>query len=128
MPAEEHVPTYVREHGPLETPLRLARLSEEIASLKLEPAWQRGERVARTLVKEGHLRAVLSLLPTGASLQEHQADGPVTVHCLQGRMRLQTPVAPAVTLSAGELVALDAGVRHSVEALDDTAFLVTLAL
>jgi quercetin dioxygenase-like cupin family protein len=127
MASEEHIPAYVQEHGPLEIPLRLVRFDECIAALRLDPGWQRGERVAHTLVKEGLRRAVLTLLPAGAQLQEHQAGGAATIQCLQGRLRVQTAVAPPMDLGAGELVALDAGVRHSAEAITECAFLVTLA-
>jgi quercetin dioxygenase-like cupin family protein len=127
MPAEEHVPSYVREHGPLATRLRIIRFANELASLKQDPAWQHGERVARTLVKEGRLRAVLTLMRAGTRLHEHQTEGAATIHCLSGRMRLDTVGSDPVELGEGELAALDAGVKHSVEAATECAFLVTLA-
>jgi quercetin dioxygenase-like cupin family protein len=127
MSAQEHTPAYVREHGPLQTPLRVVRFANEITSLKQDPAWQSGERAARTLVKEGRLRAVLTLMRAGMRLHDHKTDGAVTVHCLQGRMQLQTAIGHPLELIEGELVALDAGVTHSVEALTECAFLVTLA-
>ncbi len=128
MPTEEHVPTYVREHGSLETPVRLVHLNEALTGLRQEPAWLRGERVAQTLVKDGHLRSVLTLLPAGTELPAHHAAGPATVHCLQGRMRLTTQPAPPLELAAGDWVALDTDVEHSVKAVTECACLVTLAL
>lgn len=122
----EQVPTYVREHGSLETPLRVVRFANEIATLKNEPAWQNGERVARTLAKEGRLRVVLSLMRRGSRLHEHQTEGATTIQCVEGRMRLLSP-GREIELLAGELVALDGGVRHSVEAATECAFLVTIA-
>jgi hypothetical protein len=65
---EAHEPAYVREHGPLEVPLRHVRLNDELASLKRQPAWERGERVAKTLVKEQGLNAVLTAIHAGAAL------------------------------------------------------------
>jgi len=123
---EAHEPAYVREHGPLETPVRHVRLSDELASLKREPAWERGERVAKTLVKEQGLNAVLTAIRAGTALHEHRTEGPVTIHCIAGRIDLTVPDG-TVELVAGDLVALDGGVRHSVHANEESAILVTLA-
>jgi quercetin dioxygenase-like cupin family protein len=122
----EHVPAYVREHGPLETALRVVGFANEIASLKDEPTWQRGERVARTLTKEGRLRIALVLMRQGSRLHEHKTEGATTIQCLEGRMRLLS-LGREIELLPGELVALDGGVPHSAEAVSECAFLVTIA-
>lgn len=126
MPAEEHVPAYVREHGPLETPVRVLQLANELALLKQEPGWQRDNRLAKTLAKEGSLALVLSVMRAGAHAQEHQAAGPVTIQCLEGTLRLQREGHP-IDLVAGDIVVLDAGVPHSHEALTDCAILLTVS-
>ncbi len=126
MPAEEHVPAYVREHGPLETPLRVLRLANEIALLKQEPGWEHDNRLAKTLAKEGPLAVVLSVMRARAHAQEHRAAGPVTIQCLEGTLRLQRAGQP-IDLVAGDMVVLDAGVPHSHEAITDCAILLTLS-
>jgi quercetin dioxygenase-like cupin family protein len=126
MAAEEHVPAYVREHGPLATPVRVLQLANEIAMLKREPGWEQDNRLAKTLTKEGSLAVVLSVMRAGAHAQEHRAAGPVTIQCLEGTLRLQRAGHP-IDLVAGELVVLDAGVPHSHEALTDCAILLTLS-
>jgi quercetin dioxygenase-like cupin family protein len=83
-------------------------------------------RRAVTLVKQGGMSVVLTHLHSGATLQEHGAPGTATVQVLDGHVRVQigdkTLEAPA-----GRLIAFDSGVRHSVEALEDSTLLLTIA-
>ena len=126
--AEQHVPTYIREHGPLATTVRSVRLREALDAIEQEPAWRGGsaERLAHTLSKDGRLRVVLTRLRAGARLHEHRADGPVVVQCVQGHLRFTAEGEP-IELAEGQIVMLGARVPHSVEALDECAFLLTLA-
>jgi quercetin dioxygenase-like cupin family protein len=101
-------------------------LRAEAAALRQEPAWQRGDRNAKTLVKETGFRVVLTTLKSGGRLREHQAPTRLTLHCLEGRLRLHTEVETA-ELAAGELLAVAGGIEHDVEALEDSTFLLTLA-
>ncbi len=121
-----HEPAYIREHGPLEVPLRILRLDDQIAEIKRDAAWEREGRVGKTLAKEGALSVVLTVMRAGAALHEHQTEGPITIQCLSGRLELSAD-GRTVELAAGELAALDGRVRHSVKALADSASLVTLA-
>lgn len=84
-------------------------------------------RAAKTLVKEGPLRITLVALRRGAALAEHQVTGPVAIQVLSGRLRLDTR-GGTITLAAGELAALDAGVAHAAEALDDALLFITVAM
>lgn len=63
----------------------------------------------------------------GAPLEEHQVTGPLSIRLLAGRLRMDTH-GGTVTLKAGELAALDAGVAHAAEALEDAALLITVAM
>jgi quercetin dioxygenase-like cupin family protein len=100
-------------------------LTHEIDQLRGEEAWQRGDRNAKTLLKDPPLRLVLTLLKADARMDSHQTEAPVTVHVLSGRLRLTMEDGP-VELSPSQMVALDAGVRHDVVALEESAFLLTL--
>jgi quercetin dioxygenase-like cupin family protein len=68
---------------------------------------------------------VLTHLHAGGTLREHAAPGPATVQVLDGRVRLQIG-DDSFEATAGRLVAFDAAVRHSVEALEDSTLLLTL--
>lgn len=124
--AEDQVPAYVREHGALESPVRLAHFSEELAAMKASRAWLDGDRTARTLTKDGALRIVLTAMKQGATLLEHHADGPLSLQCLAGTLRLSA-AGQTLELREGDIASIDAAIPHSVEALAECAFLLTIA-
>ena len=82
-------------------------------------------RAAKTLVKEGPLRMTLVALKAGASLQQHQTAGPSSIQALSGMARVETPAGTTV-LPPGGLVVLDAGVAHSVTAIEHSILVVSL--
>jgi quercetin dioxygenase-like cupin family protein len=101
-------------------------LADEIASLKREPSWQKGDRNSRTLVHESQLRIIVTTMKAGARLHEHRTEGAVSIQTIQGHVRLSTAQG-VVDLPEGRLVAVRSGVSHDLEALDESAFLLTIA-
>jgi quercetin dioxygenase-like cupin family protein len=101
-------------------------LIDEIGRLEQESSWTRGHRNARTLVQERGLRVVLVALKPRARLAEHAAHGQVTVHVIAGRMLAHLPDR-TVEVFADRLLSLEAGVSHELEALEECAFLLTIA-
>jgi quercetin dioxygenase-like cupin family protein len=101
-------------------------LGAELASLKGEASWQAGDRNARTLVEEPTLRTVLVVMKRGARLREHDANGRVCIHTLAGLLRVRLPVQ-SVELPPGHLLTLERRLPHEVEALEESAFLLTIA-
>jgi quercetin dioxygenase-like cupin family protein len=83
-------------------------------------------RRTRTLVKLGPLRATLIELDPGAVIAEHQAEGPITVQPLEGRLRFSAEGRDH-DLGPGDLLALAPRVRHSVSSSTGARFLLTLA-
>lgn len=101
-------------------------LAAEQASLKQEASWQHGDRNARTLLKEAGFRIVLTVIKPGTRIKEHSTEGRATIQTLAGRLRVHLPGQP-VDLPVGHLLALDRNVLHDVEALEESAFLLTIA-
>lgn len=95
------------------------------AEMRREDAYQRDGHTARTLVREDDVRIVLIVMRAGARIAEHQANETASIHVLSGRMRLRLPDHDA-DLPAGRLLVLQRGLRHDVEALVESAFLLTL--
>lgn len=93
--------------------------------LREEIAYETSGYTARTLVREPDLRVVLVVMKQGARMLDHQAETTASVHVLSGRLRLHLPGKP-VELPARRLLALDAGLRHDVEALEQSAFVLTI--
>ena len=82
-------------------------------------------RIARTLVKEGPLRLTLIGVRAGGGMHEHVADGPITIHVLEGTVVVHV-AGETQTLDTGRIMAIDGGVRHSVDSSDGALFLLTL--
>jgi len=100
-------------------------MAAEIQRLKAEPTWSSGHS-ARTLVKHDDLRLVLIALAAGHRIPEHKADGRLSVHVLSGHIEFRAE-GRTFDLRAGGLLALDRAVPHDVTALDESAFLLTIA-
>lgn len=73
------------------------------------------------------LRQTLIALSSGQRLEEHDSPGDATLHVLVGRVRLSSG-DDAWDGSPGDLLIIpDAPARHAVEALEDSAFLLSVA-
>jgi quercetin dioxygenase-like cupin family protein len=111
---------------PLHGPLQRFDLGAEIDRLREERAWQRGQRNSITLRKGEGMNVVLLLMKAGDRLEEHAAPGPLSLSVREGRIRFM--VAEEVAEAGPDtLLACDAGIRHTVEALSDAVFLLTIA-
>jgi len=101
-------------------------LAHEIDGLHHEPSWQRGDRNAKTLVQERGLRVVLVALQPQARMVEHESHAQVTVHVIAGRLRAHL-ADRTIEVAVNRLLSIEAGVAHELEALEESAFLLTIA-
>lgn len=115
----------LRSPGPLENPILSFDLNAEIEQLRKENAWQ-GGRNSKTLVKYVDFRVVLTVLKSKARLHEHKAAGRISVQAVAGHIRMHVQ-DNVYDLPAGHLLALERALPHDVEALEDSAFLLTIA-
>lgn len=108
-------------------PLLRFDLSQEIEQLHKDDAWF-GEvgRSSTTLVKHRDLRIVLIAMKANTSMHEHKATARISLQTLDGKLRLRLP-GQTVELPRGHLLTLDQCLSHDVEALEDSAFLLTLS-
>ncbi len=84
------------------------------------------KRRAVTLVKQGGLSVLILRLDAGGTLAEHSAPGATTVQVLGGHVCVQLG-DETLDMPVGRLIAFDANVRHSVEAIMDSTLLLTLS-
>lgn len=112
---------------PLAGDVMVFRLDEERVRTADPAAVKRGGPSARTLLKDGPLRVTLIVLGAGGAIAEHSADGPITVHVLDGDIRF-TAAGQAHELRAGDLLSTHGGIRHSVASEHSGSFLLTVAL
>jgi quercetin dioxygenase-like cupin family protein len=100
-------------------------LTSEVDRLHRESTWNTGQN-ARTLIKYDDLRVVLMALKAGARIPEHKANGRISVQVLSGHVRLNA-LGRAFDLLPGSLLALDERAPHDLEALEESAILLTIA-
>lgn len=113
--------------GTLSRPLLQFDLTSELDLLHQDESWkQAAGRSSKTLVKHPDLRIVLIAMKAKTCMHEHTAAARISVHTLSGHIQLNLP-EQVVDLPAGHLLALDECVPHDVEAVKDSAFLLTLS-
>jgi quercetin dioxygenase-like cupin family protein len=100
-------------------------LSTIEADLRREDAYARDGHTARTLLREPDLRVVVVALQEGASMADHQIDQTGSIQVLTGQIRLRFPER-GVELKAGQLFIIPAGAKHEVNAMVESAFILTL--
>ena len=91
-----------------------------------EKPWKDGKRNAITVFKTSGLRIVLIALHQGSEMTRHIADGIISVQVLEGLIQFNTD-EQSVELSKGQMLALHERIHHSVKALQESIFLLTLA-
>ncbi len=111
---------------PMHGPLQSFDLEAEIARLRGEKEWREGRRNAITLRKGEGLSVVLLVMTAGDRFDEHAAPGPISVGVREGCIRFTTPEGE-VEGGPETLLTCHAGVRHTVEALEDAVCVVTIA-
>jgi len=111
----------------LAEPLLQIDFERELQQLRQEDSWQRETgRSSKTLAKYPDFRIVLILMKSGTRMRQHRAEGRISIQQLKGQVRIHL-ADRKVTLSTGHLLVLDCGVLHDVEALEESALLLTIS-
>ena len=111
--------------APMAAPYLEFDIASELEQLRREPAWQSGQN-AKTLVKFDDLRIVLMSLQARSRIPGHQTEGRISIHAVAGHIQVRAQ-GRTFDLPSGRLLALDRGLPHDVEALEDSAVLLTIA-
>ena len=114
------------EQRVMNQPTMIFNIPDELREMKAGEQWKTGHRGAKTLVKNNALRVVLVALSKGMRDDEHKAEGAITVAVALGSVRF-TASGTDTVLATGALLTLAGGIPHAVEALEDSAFVVTVA-
>ena len=80
-----------------------------------------------TLLMTENMHVIRMVMPAGKEIPEHKAPGEIIIHCMEGQIAL-TAMGKTEQLDAGQLICLSAGQPHSVHAIMDSSFLLTLLL
>lgn len=109
----------------MDAPMVSIDIPEFIKQLKTEVTWQTSDRNAITVFKTNGLRIVLIALHEEAVMQEHVTDGILSLQVLEGEINFSTD-NESKRLRLGEMVTLHAGLAHTVKAIKESVFLLTL--
>ena len=102
-------------------------LNQFILKIKEESTWAESDRNSMTIFKSDSLRIVLMGLHQNAELKPHRANGIITVQALEGRINFITE-QKTVLLEKGQMIVLHENIEHSVMALTESFFLLTITL
>jgi len=112
----------------LARPLLQIDVEQELQQLRQEESWHRETgRSSKTLAKYPDFRIVLILMKSGTRMRQHTAEGRVSIQQLKGRVLIHLEAHRRVEVSAGQLLVLDCGVLHDVEALEESSLLLTIS-
>ena len=102
-------------------------LNQYITQLKSEQAWLNSQRNAITLFKTDAMRILMIGLHAGGSLPEHKAEGIISVQVLKGHIRFIVG-EDEKKLVEGHMLTLHEKIPHTIVAVEESVFLLTMAL
>lgn len=100
-------------------------LNKFIAELKQETTWADTDHNSITVFKSDTTTIVLIGLHENAELKEHTAIGNISVQVLDGKINFLAE-EKIFSLAKGQMITLEANVPHSVTALKESFFLLTM--
>jgi quercetin dioxygenase-like cupin family protein len=109
----------------MDAPLVRMDIPEFIKELKREATWGNSDRNAMTIYKTNGMRIVLIALHKEAVMKKHTAEGIISVQVLEGEINFSTD-NESIVLGQGNMIALHTGLPHSVKAIKESVFLLTL--
>jgi len=129
MQNKSNIATLLRPEGNrvLNAPLVEMDLHEFIEQIKNESTWKNSDRNSITIFKSDAMTIVLIGLREKAELKPHNANGVISVQVLEGKINFITAQHIAL-LDKGKMITLQENIVHSVMALADSFFLLTLSM
>ncbi len=96
-----------------------------IKQIKKETPWTESDRNAITIFKTNGLSIVLIALHKNATMPKYQTHSLINIQVFDGEIELTTD-DDAVNLTNGQMLALHSGISHSILAIEETVFLLTV--
>jgi quercetin dioxygenase-like cupin family protein len=111
----------------LDAPLLTFDLTDIVENIKKEDVWKMGERNSITLVKSAYMRIVLIALHEQTEMNFHQSGNMISVQIIEGELNIQTDKKSEI-LKKGNLLTLHEETKHTLIALKESVFLLTIAI
>jgi quercetin dioxygenase-like cupin family protein len=96
-----------------------------IDDLKKQQNWLNGEISSVILLSSPTIKVLLTLMHEGTEVISYQADDSVTFQVIDGSMILHIG-DESILIREGEMLTLDEKLKYSFDAVEETAFLLTL--
>jgi quercetin dioxygenase-like cupin family protein len=109
----------------LDAPLVEMDIQRYKEQIKQEETWRNSDRNAITIFKSDGMRVVLIAMHKGAEMKTHTAPGTISIQVIEGQILFHTE-QKSVKLIEDQMLALHVGIPHSVQALDESVFLLTI--
>ncbi len=100
-------------------------LHAQIELLLREEVYRHGHN-SKTLAKFPDFRLVLTVIKGGERIHRHAAAGRISVQTVAGHIRMHVG-EKLLDLPSGRLLVVDRSIPHDIEAIDDSAFLLSVA-
>lgn len=111
----------------LDAPLVTMDLNHLMEQVRNESSWKDSDRNSITSYTSENMRIVLIGLHENAELKTHTANGIISVQVVEGHIKFTTE-QQVVELQKGQMIALKKQIPHSVLALKETFFLLTMVM
>lgn len=102
-------------------------LNKFINQLKHETTWTDNDRNSITIFKSDYMTIVLMGVHESVELKTHTTKGDITLQVIDGEIHFIAE-QQTVILKKGHMVALQANIPHSIKALTESFFLLTMLL
>jgi len=79
----------------------------------------------KAIVKTDEMELIRIVLPAGKGIPNHKVTGPITIHCVSGKVGIST-MGATQELNYNQLIHLKPGELHSLKAVDDSVVLLTI--
>ena len=128
MEVKENESTELRPEGGrvMDAPVVTIDVPDFLRQIKDEPTWKNSDRNAMTVYKTPEMRMVLIALHEDAVIEKHLANGVISVQVLDGEINFITN-GDSYNLKTGQIIALHRKVPHTVAAVKESVFLLTVA-
>lgn len=111
----------------LNAPLVEMDLNKLIEQIKQEATWADSDHNSITIFKSDSMRLVLIGMHENCELKTHTANGIISVQVVIGKIQF-TAEQHTVSMEKGQMIALHEKIPHSVLALTESFFLLTMAM
>jgi|SRR5579871_3289260 len=101
-------------------------LDHELDELRGDPECESGGIAREVLIRYPDFQITLRAMKAGTRIPDHHNPGRICVHTLRGHIRMHAD-GKLFDLPKGKMLVLDRAITHDVEALEESAFLLTVA-